>query len=44
VEAVFADLPDEVAKTGEFGDTRLDAGDLRLMSELVADGYERDGL
>ncbi|WP_312910297.1 ornithine cyclodeaminase family protein [Natronosalvus caseinilyticus] len=39
--AVFADVPSEVAETGDVLATSLGAEDLVALGELVADGYER---
>ncbi|MFC7232295.1 ornithine cyclodeaminase family protein [Saliphagus sp. GCM10025308] len=38
---VFADVPSEVAETGDVLATSLGAEDLVALGELVADGYER---
>jgi alanine dehydrogenase len=38
---VFADVPDEVAGTGDVRATGLGAGDLVPMGELLAEGYDR---
>lgn len=39
---VFADVPEEVAETGDFLGTGLGVSDLVPMGRLLADGYERD--
>ncbi|WP_254768046.1 ornithine cyclodeaminase family protein [Salinilacihabitans rarus] len=39
--AVFADVPTEVADTGDLLATDLDAADLVPLGDLLADGYER---
>ena len=38
---VFADVPDEVAGTGDILATDLDAGDLVPMGQMLTEGYER---
>lgn len=40
-ERVFADVPDEVAETGDIRATGLTAGDLVPMGKMLAEGYER---
>ena len=39
---VFADVPDEVAGTGDLRGADLDAGDLVPFGDVLAEGYERD--
>ncbi len=41
---VFADVPGEVAETGDICATCLDAADLEPLGGMLADGYERDSL
>jgi len=40
--AVFADVPEEVAETGDFLETPLGADDLVPMGSMLAEGYDRD--